>query len=56
MYKVPVRIAPSDIEGKGVFAKKDIAKDTKVWVFDGKYDIAMTAEEHDALPREKKTK
>ncbi len=54
MYRVPVEIANSNIEGKGVFATQNIAKDALVWVFVAGHDITMTVDEHEALSTSEK--
>lgn len=48
MYKVLVNVKTSSIDGKGVFAKQDIEKDTVVWQYDAGHDRAITQAEFDA--------
>jgi SET domain-containing protein len=45
MFLVRTRLAPSDIEGFGVFAEEDIEEGTTVWVFRPPIDAAFTPEE-----------
>jgi SET domain-containing protein len=56
MYKVPVEVRESAIDGKGVFATADISKEARVWVFKDGYDLALTPQEYDALPPEQSSK
>jgi SET domain-containing protein len=42
-------VAPSDIQGLGVFAGEFIAKGSRLWGFEPKFDICITPEEFDAL-------
>lgn len=49
MYKVLVRVAPSTIDGNGVFTQQDISKDSIVWLFTNGHDHTMTDDEHTAL-------
>jgi SET domain-containing protein len=54
MYLPKVTIKPSGIEGQGVFADEDIAKDTLVWKYDPGHDQALSTQEYDALNNEAK--
>lgn len=56
MYKVSVAVDDSPIDGKGVFTRKDIAKDTVVWQFNDKHDIVFTPAEYEAVPPEYKAR
>lgn len=54
MYKVLVNVAPSDIDGKGVFAQQYIKQGSNVWMYDKDYDHAITQAEFDSKdPAEK---
>jgi hypothetical protein len=55
MYKVPVEVRESDIDGKGVFAKSDIKKHVIVWQYIGGYDKKMTQYQFDSLEESTKT-
>lgn len=55
MYLVPVEIKHSSINGKGVFATKNIAKDTIVWKYTDGHDSKMDVSTFDNLsPKEQK--
>lgn len=49
MYLVPVEVKHSSIHGKGVFAKKAIAKDTVIWKYAEGHDRKMDVETFDNL-------
>lgn len=50
MMLVKTYVAPSGIEGVGVFAGEAIAKGTTLWRFDARFDRTLTIEELEALP------
>lgn len=50
MLMVKTRLAPSPIDGIGLFADEDIAKGTVTWRFLAGYDRLFTAGEIAALP------
>lgn len=54
MYLVPVTIKESKINGKGVFAKQAIPKDTIVWKFAEGHDLVMSKEQYASLESEKR--
>ncbi|MBI1857349.1 SET domain-containing protein [Candidatus Saccharibacteria bacterium] len=54
MYVVPVKVAKSNIDGSGVFAEANIAKNTIVWIYKDGHDIALTPNEYNLLSTEKK--
>jgi SET domain-containing protein len=54
MYIVPVEIKPSDIDGKGVFAKQDIKKGTVVWKYVKNYDKKISPQVFDKFDSSKK--
>lgn len=54
MYVVPVTVAESKIDGKGVFARFAIAKGSVAWIYKEGYDIQLTPNEYDSLPAVKK--
>lgn len=45
MYKIPVEIKESAIDGKGVFSKQAVKKGTIVWQYTEGHDKKMTSEE-----------
>ena len=49
MYIVPVEIKKSSIDGKGVFATKDIKKGSIAWQYTGGHDKKMTVQAFEAL-------
>lgn len=49
MLLVPTYVAPSPIEGVGVFAATDIPAGTRIWRFDPLFDRLMTADDIAAL-------
>jgi uncharacterized protein len=50
MFMVKTRLAPSPIEGLGVFADEDIAKGSIVWRFVPKFDLLIDPEDVPLLP------
>ena len=50
MMLVPTYVAPSRIEGVGIFAAEDIPAGTLIWRLDPGLDRLLTREEIDALP------
>jgi uncharacterized protein len=50
MMIVPTYLAPSRINGIGLFAGAFISKGTVVWEFDGRVDLLVTDAEFDAMP------
>lgn len=50
MMLVKTRIAPSDIEGMGLFADQFIPKGTKTWEYHPKFDPSFTREELESMP------
>lgn len=50
MMRVKVYLAPSSIEGLGVFAAEPVAKGTMTWAFDPPVDTSLTPEEAARLP------
>ena len=54
MYKTLVKVAPSAIDGEGVFAQQDIKHGSIVWQFDEKHDHRITQACHEELPEEEK--
>lgn len=50
MILVPVRVAPSAIEGNGLVAVQPIASGTPVWRFQPGFDQAFSPDAFEALP------
>jgi SET domain-containing protein len=50
MMLVKTYVAPSGIEGVGVFAGETIPKGETIWRFDPRFDRTLTNEELEALP------
>jgi hypothetical protein len=50
MLLVKTYVAPSGIEGVGVFAGEPIAKGQSIWRFDPRFDRTLTIEELELLP------
>lgn len=50
MILVPVRVAPSAIEGNGLVAVHAIARGTPVWRFQPGFDQAFSPDSFEALP------
>ena len=50
MLLVKTKVAPSAIEGFGVFADENIPKGTVTWRYNPKLDLTLAAEEVEALP------
>ena len=51
MLQVNTFIAPSIIEGVGVFAAEPIARGTRIWRFDERFDLTVPLGEYRAYPR-----
>lgn len=51
MMIVPTFVAPSSIEGVGLFAEEPIARGTPIWVLNERFDLHFTQGELMALPR-----
>jgi hypothetical protein len=49
MLLIDTYLAPSKIEGIGLFAKEPISKGTKVWEFTPGFDLELSPEEVDRL-------
>lgn len=56
MYKISVKVSPSNIEGKGVFTNEDIPKNKIVWIYEPGYDLIMSKEDFNKLPSEEKSR
>ena len=50
MLLVPTRVAPSPIQGLGLFAAADIAEGAEVWRYAEGFDLLLPVEEIPALP------
>lgn len=50
MLQVNTFIAASSIEGVGVFAAETIAKGTRIWRFDARFDLAVPLAEYRRYP------
>ena len=50
MFRVPTYVSRSSIHGFGVFAARDIVKDTVIWEYDEGADWSLTEEEMEAFP------
>lgn len=54
MYKIAVEVAPSPIDGKGVFTLNSIAKKTVAWLFTEGHDVALSVTEYHELSQPEK--
>jgi SET domain-containing protein len=54
MYKVLVEVKKSSIDGKGVFAKQNIAQGSIVWIFKENHDIKLTQAQKEKLSADDK--
>lgn len=54
MYIVSIEVKESPIDGKGVFAKEDIAKGSIVWQYTEGHDKKMTVDEFNELDKSTK--
>lgn len=54
MYVVPIKVAKSEIDGNGVFAKEAIPKDAVVWLYKDGHDLTLTPDEYEQLSPERK--
>jgi uncharacterized protein len=50
MLLVKAYLAPSSVDGIGLFAGEPIAKDTIIWTFDSRIDRLFSLEERECLP------
>lgn len=56
MYLISVKVAKSDIHGRGVFTNEKIPKGKIVWKFRNSYDIKLSQKEYDVLSESRKQK